>query len=351
MKPTDLEVYLNEKSKVLGFSHSGAAPLSRPLSFDVYQNWLQEGHHGEMKYLATHAPIKEHPQQKWPKARSALIFAAPYVPHPHPPQDFPLRETRISLYAQGYDYHHWFKTKLQELCNELKELFPEEEFIAMTDSSPVLERDLAYRAGLGWIGKNSCIIHPKHGSLFFLGEIYSSLSLTLSKTPVHDFCGTCRRCVEVCPTQALSSAKTLDARKCISYLTIESRQLPPEELREKMGDWLFGCDLCQTVCPWNQKVFKNQLSFAPLESKTPEQENSLEEELRWILTSSGKQLEKALFGTALSRAGGFGLKRNALIVTANRRCSRLRPEVEALRSHPKLGELAEWALKKLSDTP
>lgn len=351
MKPTDLEVYLNEKSKVLGFSHSGAAPLSRPLSFDVYLNWLQEGHHGEMKYLATHAPIKEHPQQKWPKARSALIFAAPYVPHPHPPQDFPLRETRLSLYARGYDYHHWFKSKLQGLCEELKELFPEEEFIAMTDSSPVLERDLAYRAGLGWIGKNSCIIHPKHGSLFFLGEIYSSLSLTLSKAPVHDFCGTCRRCVEACPTQALSSDKTLDARKCISYLTIESRQLPPEELREKMGDWLFGCDLCQTVCPWNQKVFKNQLSFAPLESKTPAQENSLEDELRWILTSSGKQLEKALFGTALSRAGGFGLKRNALIVAANRRCQNLRPEIEALRSHPKLGELAEWALKKLTEKP
>lgn len=340
---------MDEKSKVLGFSHYGAASLGRPLSFEIYAHWLQEGHHGAMEYLATHAPIKENPQLKWPLARSALVFAAPYFPHPASTPSFPLKETRVSLYARGYDYHQWFKHKLQTLCNELKELYPDEDFIPMTDSSPVLERDLAYRASLGWVGKNSCVIHPKNGSLFFLGEIYTSLALKTETKPVHDFCGTCTRCMDLCPTQAISKNKTLDARRCISYLTIESRTLPPVELREKIGDWLFGCDLCQTVCPWNQKAFKNQLSVESLETKTAEQEVRLQEELRWILTSSGKQLERALLGTALSRAGGFGLKRNALIVIANRGYKNLRPEVEALKEHAKLGELVLWTLEKLRD--
>jgi len=348
MRPDELQNYLDEKSKALGFSHYGVSTLSRPLSFEVYKNWLQEGLHGNMEYLATHAPIKENPQSKWPQAHSALVFAVPYYPHPAEAPEFPLKEARVSLYSRGYDYHYWFKNKLQELCEELKTHFPGEEFIPMTDSSPVLERDLAYRAGLGWVGKNTCVIHPKNGSLFFIGEIYSSLTLSVEAVPAHDFCGTCTRCIDICPTNAITEAKKLDARKCISYLTIESRELPPLELREKMGDWLFGCDLCQTVCPWNQKAFKNQLSTELIESKTLDQEKTLEEELRWLLTASGKQIEKSFFGMALSRAGGFGLKRNALIVAANRNLKSLLPEISSLSEHPKLGELAQWALNKLA---
>lgn len=347
MKLDELQKYLDEKSKVLGFSHYGVSALIRPLSFEVYENWLAEGLHGNMEYLSNHAPIKERPQTKWPRAHSALVFAAPYYPHPAKVENFPLKEARVSLYALGYDYHLWFKARLQEICEELKGLCPEEEFIAMTDSSPVLERDLAYRAGLGWVGKNTCVIHPKSGSLFFIGEIYSSLPLSIKTGLVHDFCGTCTRCIDICPTGAITEPRKLDARKCISYLTIESRESPPMELREKIGDWLFGCDLCQTACPWNQKAFKNQLSIASVESKTEEQAKALEKELHWLLTSSGKQLERSFQGTALSRAGGFGLKRNAIIVAANRKIKELTPDIEALTSHPKLGELALWALQKL----
>lgn len=344
----ELQNFLDEKSKELGFSHYGLSPLSRPLSFEVYQNWLSEGLHGKMEYLATHAPIKEKPQTKWPRAHSALVFAVPYFPHPMSPEKFPLSASRVSLYAQGYDYHLWFKMKLQTLCDELKLLLPDEEFVPMTDSSPVLERDLAYRAGLGWVGKNTCVIHPKNGSLFFIGEIYTSLAVKVETVPVHDFCGTCTRCIDICPTSAITEARKLDARKCISYLTIESREVPPVELREKIGDWLFGCDLCQTVCPWNQKAFKNQLSIERVETKSAEQEAALAEELRWILTSSGKHLEKSLLGTPLSRAGGFGLKRNALIVAANRRIKTLLPAVEALQTHEKLGDLAKWTATHLT---
>lgn len=348
MSLEELQNFLREKSATLGFSHFGLNSLSRPLSFEFYENWLAEGLHGKMDYLQTHAPVKENPQRKWPQARSALIFAVPYYPHPEPPQQAFLKQARVSLYSQGYDYHHWFKGRLESLCVELREFFPSEEFIPLTDSSPVLERDLAYRAGLGWVGKNTCLINPKTGSLFFIGEIYSSLALTVETQLTHDFCGNCTRCIDICPTQALTEARKLDARKCISYLTIESRELPPVDLRQAIGDWFFGCDLCQTICPWNQKAFKNQLSFAPLESKTAEEEQTLEQELRWILEASGKKIEKKFFGMALSRAGSFGLKRNALIVAANRGLAGLTPEIQALTNHPKLGELALWALTRLA---
>lgn len=342
----ELQTYLDAKSKELGFSHYGLSTLSRPFSFEIYQNWLSEGLHGNMEYLKTHAPVKENPQSQWPQARSALVFAVPYFPHPAPNDSFPLRELRVSLYAQGFDYHHWFKEKLQAVCEDLRKLLPGEEFVAMTDSGPVLERDLAHRAGLGWVAKNTCVIHPKKGSLFFLGEIYSSLPLTLEPAPLPDFCGTCTRCIDICPTKALTAPRKLDARKCISYLTIESRELPPEELRSAMGDWFFGCDLCQTVCPWNQKLFKNQLSTFLIE---PDRDaETIEKELRWILTSSGKQLQKAFANTPLSRAGSFGLKRNALIVAANRHIAGLAPEVESMREHPKLGELAGWTMQQIN---
>lgn len=336
----ELESYLNAKSKELGFSHFGLATLSRPFSFEIYENWLAEGLHGSMNYLKTHAHIKANAREKWPLAQSALVFAVPYFPHPEPKSDFPLNALRVSLYAKGYDYHHWFKEKLKVICEDLKAKLPGEEFIPMTDSSPVLERDLAYRAGLGWVGKNTCLIQAKKGSLFFIGEIYTSFVLKTETAPLPDFCGTCTRCIDICPTKALTAPRTLDARKCISYLTIESKEVPPPELRSNIGDWFFGCDLCQTVCPWNQKIFKSKLSTLPMDLTVSE--DALIQELRWILQSSGKQLEKAFAHSPLSRAGNFGLKRNALIVIANRRLKKLLPEVEAYVAHERLGELARW---------
>ncbi|MGE5087230.1 MAG: tRNA epoxyqueuosine(34) reductase QueG [Bacillota bacterium] len=338
---------LNPTLAELGFSHFGLSALEKPLSFDFYREWLNEGLHGDMKYLADHAPIKENPQSKWPRVQSALVFAIPYFPHPEPKHDFPLKEARVSLYAQGYDYHFWFKQRMQTLCDRLREKFPTEEFLAFTDSSPVLERDLAKRAGLGWVGKNTCIIHSKKGSLFFIGEILTSLKLVSEVAPLPDFCGTCTRCLDICPTGALVEPKKMDARKCISYLTIESRQIPDEDLREKIGDWFFGCDLCQTVCPWNQKVFKGQLTIEKNLNLSQEKENALEEELRYILASSGKKLTKDFLGTPLARAGSFGLKRNAIIVATNRKLKNLTPEIQALTDHDKLGELAKWSLARL----
>lgn len=345
-KTDKLKELLEDLAKQLGLSHFGWTALGSPLTMEIYQQWIDEGLHGSMVYLKDHLPIKEDATKQWPAARSAFVFAVPYFPHPEP-TDLPIKAARLSLYSKGYDYHYWFKNRLQQIIKALQASHPEEFFIAFTDSSPVLERDLAYRAGLGWVGKNTCLIHPKKGSLFFLGEIYTSLELQSPLELVHDFCGTCTRCMDQCPTGALVSPKKMDARKCIAYLTIESRDIPEESLRSKIGDWLFGCDICQTVCPWNQKVFKNQLETMPLLSLNPNESAQLEADLRYLLNSSGKRLEKDFFGTAYARAGAFGLKRNALIVAANKKMINLRPEIQALCEHAKLGPLAKWALQQL----
>lgn len=352
MTPQEIKSFIDDALENLGFSHFGITPLSKPLSFEFYKEWLTEGLHGDMKYLEDHAPIKETPQIKWPRAQSALVFAIPYFPHPEKKQDFPLKQARISLYAQGMDYHFWFKERMNLLCKKLQEILPQEEFIPFTDSSPVLERDLAKRAGLGWVGKNTCLIHPQKGSLFFIGEIYTSMKFHTEIAPLPDFCGTCQRCIDICPTDALVEPRKMDARKCISYMTIESRQIPPENLRTKIGDWFFGCDLCQTVCPWNQKVFKGQLSIdknstLPVATLSETENKNLIEDLRYILASSGKKISKDFHGTPLARAGSFGLKRNALIVIGNRKIMVLQDEVQALMNHDKLGELAQWTWTQL----
>lgn len=336
--------WITAKLPELGFSHFGMATLEKPLSFSHYQSWLNHEYHGDMEYLQKQALQKENPQLTWPRAQSALVFAAPTLPHPAGPAFF--KAARVALYAQGEDYHFWFKKKLEEIITTLQTQFPEETFLALTDATPLMERDLGYRAGLGWIGKNTCIIHPKKGSLFLLGEILTSLKASVTSTPLPDFCGTCQRCIEHCPTQAIAEARVLDARKCISYWTIESRKIPPEDLRSKFGDWLFGCDLCQTICPWNQKLFGKQITISQ-----PNETETLESELRWILESSGKQIEKALRGSALLRAGPFGLRRNALIVIANRKIHPLREVVQKYLDHERLGPLAQWTIQKLDNQP
>ncbi|MBX2986332.1 MAG: tRNA epoxyqueuosine(34) reductase QueG [Bdellovibrionaceae bacterium] len=347
MTAGELKAFLEELKNEQGFSLAGWSPLEKPLSLDLYRQWLAENRHGEMKYLEEHLPVKENPQSRFPFARSALVFAVPYRPHPEP-REWSRSPLRIASYAHGADYHFWFRDRLRALIPRLKEKFPEAEFEAHTDSSPLLERDLAVRAGLGWVGKNTCVIHPKAGSFFLLGEILTSLEFGDEAAPLLDFCGTCTRCLDVCPTQALVEPRKLDARRCLSYLSIESRQLPPEELRDKWGDWFFGCDLCQSVCPWNQKPFRpsarDQQILANIEW---DEEVLLLEELRRILTSSGKGLERLFQGSPLLRAGPFGLKRNALMVAAHRGLDVLRPEIEALQDHERLGELARWALNKL----
>ena len=331
----------------LGLSHFGASLLQKPISFAHYETWLAHGNHADMSYLKNHEIQKQNPALTFAPAKSALVFAAPYLPHPERNSGFDkhLSTARVALYAQGTDYHFWFKERLSQIVHQLKIQFPNEIFLLMTDSGPILERDLAWQASLGWFGKNTCLIHPKKGSLFLIGEILTSLEIKSKSAPLPDFCGTCQKCIEICPTDAIGIDKKLDARKCISYWTIESREVAPENLRTKFGDWLFGCDLCQTICPWNQKVFGSKFLQTELViSHNQANEENLIQELRWILETSGKQIEKALQGSPLLRAGPFGLKRNALIVIGNKKMVKLRANVEKFKDHEKLADLADWVL-------
>lgn len=325
----------------------GVSALSRPLTFEYYKNWLVDGAHGTMDYLTLHSPAKENPETLLPQAKSALVVGIKYRPHPAPRGDLPVRGLRIASYSQGADYHYWLKEKLEEIKRALIQLAPQSTFLCMTDSRPVLERDLAVRAGLGWFGKNTCVIHPDHGSFFLLGEIYTDLALAATLEVQTDHCGTCRRCIDACPTQALISPKYLDARRCISYWTIEAKDAPPVELRNQFGDLFFGCDICQQVCPWNEKVLGKE--FLKQEREMPLNRNQAIEDLRFILRASHNKLLQVFSGTPLVRAGGRGLKRNAILVAANLKLSELEEDIRlAGQNSAQLKELANWAITELS---
>lgn len=318
-------------------AHYGFAPLQRPLSMDLYKEWISSGFHADMNYLATHTEKKETPSLLLPKAKSAIVITHPY---PEESQDFPLHHLKVAKYARGGDYHLWLKEKMSKISRDLKASFPDHNFLEFTDSSPVLERDLAYQASLGWIGKNSCLLSRQQGSYFLIAEIYTTLVLQSDTSPAHDHCGTCTRCIDSCPTGAIHDNRTLDAGLCISYWTIEAKIPPPLEKASQFQSWFFGCDICQDVCPWNNKVYG---AIAP----KPEEKTSLVEELRWILTSSNKELERTFHGTPLLRARGRGLKRNAMVVIANSGLSELAPEVRSYADHGELGKLALWTLSHL----
>ena len=331
----------------LGFPRFGLAKLETPISMATYDAWLKEEFNGEMKYLETHREMKANPQLISARLQSALVLAIDYVSQGTAPESTPITSLRTALYAKSQsdwsDYHLALPKALDAVLTRLREAYPSEEFRLTVDSAPVLERDLAFRAGLGWVGKNTCVIDRTSGSLFFIVEILSSLSVNEASLRSPDHCGTCTRCIEACPTEALIEPRKLDARKCISYWTIESKNIPPEPLRSKFGDWFFGCDVCQTVCPWNKKHYEASELSPTLNDPT--------EELRWLLRSSHSQIEKAFRTTSLSRARGRGLKRNALIVAANLKIKSLEDDIKLVsetHSDPEIQELATWALRKIN---
>ncbi len=327
-----------------GFDHFGWAPLTPALSMTHYELWLKRGFHGDMAYLERHLPIK-----KALSAHSAIVVAAFYKPAARAERwdakaIDQFQHLNIASYARIDDYHVWLTGQLNKAAHALKQRFRDEEFSVATDSKPILERDLAYRAGLGWVGKNSCVIDERKGSYFLIGEIVTSLRLPVAGVTAPDRCGRCRRCMDACPTQAIVEPRVVDARKCISYLTIESKSVPAPELRKSIGSHFFGCDICQDVCPWNQKV------ISPTIDETPKDESPTHEligELRWILDSSSKSLERALEHTPLSRARGFGLKRNAIVIAGNLRLRELKDKISRYLTDPRLGELASWALHEI----
>lgn len=331
-------------------SQSEVIPLERPLTASYYRQWLDRGLAADMDYLKSQTEQRTESQTHLKPFRSLIVITEPYFPWPQT-DSTPLSSLQIAHYAKNRDYHLWFKAKLQSIIDRLLIDFPEEQFLAVTDSFPLLERDQAAQAGLGWFGKNTCLIHPQKGSLFFIGEILTTLQLENKPSPLPDFCGKCTACMDVCPTQALTEPRVLDANLCLAYWNIESKKIPPPEIRKAMGSWFFGCDLCQTVCPWNIKLHKLHPDFRQDLKNEDDVQLSREQklqELRWLLTQSNKKILKHLKESPLIRAGGRGLKRNALIVIANERLYELRAEVQLLQKDPLLGELADWCLDHLN---
>lgn len=330
----------------VGLDHIGFSKIQTPYSMEIYKNWIETEFVGDLEYLKTHADSKENPQKLLPKAKTMISVAVPYTPHPEPNRKIS-QYLKIARYARGRDYHFWLKEKLNQVILQLNEDFPQHKFLCFTDSQPILEKDWGWRSQLGWIGKNSCLIHPKRGSLFLLGEIITDVDFEEKESlaVIPDLCGQCQRCVEACPTDAILDNRTLDATRCISYWTIESKKNPPPELRSQLNGWFFGCDICQTVCPWNEKAI-GKVNLKDANENTHRDE--LIQELKFLLTQSNKSLMRHFFQTPLTRPGGAGLKRNALLVIHSYKIKELKPFLKSLEfSRASLEELKLWVLERL----
>lgn len=240
------------KQKALDLGFSGIALAKAEFMEEEarnLENWLNQNYHGEMAYMENHFDLRTDPTRLVPGAKTVIsLMYNYYTPLHQEDNDAP----RISMYALGKDYHKVVRKKLKTLLHEIRLLAGDVQGRVFVDSAPILERDWAKRSGLGWMGKNTLLISPAKGSWFFLGEIIIDTELSYD-LPIKDHCGTCRRCIEACPTQAISSEGYLmDGSKCISYLTIELKNEIPSSFEGKMEDWVFGCDICQQVCPWNR---------------------------------------------------------------------------------------------------
>ena len=364
-----LALKIKNEAKNQGFILAGFTTPAPPPHISTYLNWLDAGRHASMRYLADDRARtrRADPNLILPQAESILILAAPY-PDPklatvNPTLDVERGKGLISAYAWEDDYHITLKEKLNNIITfieeEVGEKIPNRWY---TDTGSILEKDLAQRAGLGWIGKNTCLINPKIGSYFFLAEIFLGIKLSPDEAFTSDHCGSCTRCIDACPTQAILPNRTLDANLCISYLTIENKDEIPEELRPKLGNLIFGCDICQTVCPWNEKNLRpppktsRRFSEKTIPSINPTC-GTLKENLKIDprpnlieeLSLSPQEFNKKFKNNPVKRAKRRGYLRNVAVALGNEGDPAAIPALEkALEdAEPLLRDHAKWALDKI----
>ncbi|NOR90264.1 MAG: tRNA epoxyqueuosine(34) reductase QueG, partial [Anaerolineales bacterium] len=311
------------------------------------QRWIERGNHGNMNYLSSERALhrRADPLTILPECQSILVCGTMYLPRDSSTST-PSSPVQISSYALGEDYHTVLKERLERLVNIIEDRVnkPVKHRI-YTDTGPLLERELAQRAGLGWIGKNTCLIHPQLGSYFLLAELLLEIPLQPDPHFSFDRCGTCTRCIDACPTGCILPDRTLDARRCISYLTIEEKQSIDHDLRGAIGGWLFGCDICQQVCPWNQRFAK------PTEDPAFQPRPFLKQPtVADFLLLKPEEWRKPLKGSPLERPRRKGLVRNAIIVAGNARDESATSFLaKLLRSDPEpvVRAHAAWALGQI----
>jgi len=288
----------------LGFDLVGIAPAERmEREADLFEEWIRRGHYGSMEWIARNNHKRRDIHEILPSARSVIVVARNYfTPHQHSSNP---DHAKISRYAWGRDYHNILPKKLKQLHRFLQTLQPNAESRWYVDTGPILEKQWAVRAGLGWMGKHTNIINRKMGSWLFLGVLVSSLELEYD-SPIGDFCGSCTRCLDACPTNAFPQPYLLDATRCISYVTIE--QLPKEEIPveygQQMENWVFGCDICQEVCPWNR--FQSPTTEPDFHPRP----GVLELTLRQVQEMSDEEFEERFQGSPVRRAKAEGFRRN-----------------------------------------
>ncbi len=337
---------LKEQAERIGFDLVGVCPATRPAGYEHLQRWVAEGFAGQMHYLADRIQAYEHPRHVLAGARSLIVLGTHY--RTQHPQSAATGEGRVSRYAWGSaDYHDVLHQRLRSLREFLLQLAPHAQARGVVDTAPLMERDFAQLAGLGWTGKNTMLINRHSGSWFFLAALITDLELEYDSPHATDHCGTCRACLDACPTGAFPEPGVLDATRCISYLTIELRDSIPEELRSGMGDWIFGCDVCQDVCPWNRMAPQvSTAEFLPQAGSDPV-------DLCGLFEMTDQQFRARFRRTPLWRAKRAGILRNAAVVLGNQRHA---PALDALTTgmddpHPVVREACAWALGRLSSEP
>jgi epoxyqueuosine reductase len=343
--PEKLKRIIGDASRALGFSAFGVAGIDLEDAGARLNDWLVREYHGQMSYMANHGDKRFRPGELVPGTVRCLSFAMDYLPQPMHVMEQLLerRQTAyVARYALGRDYHRYIRRKLQKLAGIIEDQVGHFGYRVFTDSAPVMEKPLAAGAGLGWIGKHTNLIDRARGSWFFLGEIYTDLPLPID-APVADHCGTCTRCIDVCPTAAIVAPYVLDARRCISYLTIEHRGDIPVPLRALMGNRIFGCDDCQLFCPWNR--FAQTTTH---DAFSPRKDFESPELVELLLWSEAQYLERTE-GSALRRIGHERWLRNVAVALGNAATG---PEViEALQkrlAHPDsmVRRHVAWALAR-----
>lgn len=340
---------IRKKAESLGFNLTGITPSHYSDGVSAFESWLSQGYHGEMGYLEKGLEKRKNPNLILEGVKSIICCAITYYTWQKDPSSHQ-NDGLISNYAWGKDYHKIILPKLEALEQFIhEEIDPKARMKSYVDTGPILERSYAQKAGLGWIGKNTCLINPELGSWFFLGEILTDLELAYDEPFKTDHCGTCTRCLDACPTEALTAPRKLDARLCISYLTIEHRGPISPEKREWIQNHILGCDICQEVCPYNhQPVPTATQDFYPKDFLNQNKTGSIA--LEKLSQITPEDFQNLFLESPIKRLKYEGLLRNTILAMGNSKNKEFISALKTLKTRvldPSLQEQMDWAIQKL----